>query len=362
MSKTIRILSLPLLAGMLSACFHNDDGGSGGVMTGRLTAAGVEGLHYETQSLSGTTGEDGEFRYRADETVTFSLGNIVLAKDVPAKEFLTPMEFTEKGRVALQQSSSTTFGLSSHRPAEDYVVNNRPVTRNTTRLLMLLDQDQVAGDQNNIRITERTIDQLNDALQTLGIEQIDFTMTDQAFESIEPPSVIEQLLEKICFFQPEDYRCGDIPTEQEIEEARLKQDEAKAEELQTKRDNILNSRRNPTAINATKAEGFLQQDSLRIDAQLARPFYLSPEKITMEAGKPGPYTVKLLSVDHQTVNNLEAISLTPSVLEIESYSAATNSVSFSVIGNSGQTGELMVNFQPEGTYRWFQKSLRVVLN
>src|SRR5262245_58756074 len=45
---------------------------------GRFEAGTVTGLRYTTPSGTGLTGTDGTFRYRAGETVTFSIGGITL--------------------------------------------------------------------------------------------------------------------------------------------------------------------------------------------------------------------------------------------------------------------------------------------
>jgi uncharacterized protein len=49
----------------------------------------VQGLEYETQTMSGVTNERGEFRYRGGETVTFSVGGLVLGS-APGSKHLTP--------------------------------------------------------------------------------------------------------------------------------------------------------------------------------------------------------------------------------------------------------------------------------
>ena len=52
-------------------------------------AGPVQGLDYRTQTISGTTDEKGEFEYRAGETITFSIGELVLGAS-PACESITP--------------------------------------------------------------------------------------------------------------------------------------------------------------------------------------------------------------------------------------------------------------------------------
>ncbi len=63
----------------LTAC-----GGGGGsdsdVLTGQFVDAPVAGLQYHTASLSGETNANGEFSYRAGETVSFYVGDILIGQ------------------------------------------------------------------------------------------------------------------------------------------------------------------------------------------------------------------------------------------------------------------------------------------
>ena len=50
----------------------------GKVLQGAFQDSPVQGLEYRTPTLSGPTGPKGEFEYRAGETVTFSIGGLVI--------------------------------------------------------------------------------------------------------------------------------------------------------------------------------------------------------------------------------------------------------------------------------------------
>ncbi|WP_321392638.1 hypothetical protein [uncultured Desulfuromusa sp.] len=52
----------------------------------------MSGLSYYTETLEGVTGEDGEFFYRAGETIVFGLGNELEFPAVTAAQILTPLE------------------------------------------------------------------------------------------------------------------------------------------------------------------------------------------------------------------------------------------------------------------------------
>ena len=61
------------------------------VQQGRIVDTAVAGLNYTTESQSGVTGADGEFKYVAGETVSFAIGNFEIVS-VPAKETINWFE------------------------------------------------------------------------------------------------------------------------------------------------------------------------------------------------------------------------------------------------------------------------------
>lgn len=63
----------------------------GDTLTGRFLDGSVAGLTYETATQSGLTGSDGSFNYLANESVTFSLGDIVLPA-VTGADIITPLD------------------------------------------------------------------------------------------------------------------------------------------------------------------------------------------------------------------------------------------------------------------------------
>ncbi|MGQ9426461.1 hypothetical protein ACXYTJ_10170 [Gilvimarinus sp. F26214L] len=139
-------LAVLITASLLNAC-----GGSGGssvirdaaadsklqTETGTFLPGPIKGLQYESTSHSGVTNERGEFQYEPGETITFSVGGIVLGAAPGAKQ-ITPFDF---------------FGMSP--PDTELVVRNYvesvAVTdfdraSNITFFLLLLDKD---GDPGN---------------------------------------------------------------------------------------------------------------------------------------------------------------------------------------------------------------------
>lgn len=115
--------------------------------TGVFLDSAVENINYQTDTLSGTTNDKGEFEYVAGESVTFSIGDVVLPT-VTAKSSITPLDF------------------SSNRE-----ITNETVV-NVTRLLQSLDQD---GDPSNgIKI--------NDLSKSSANTQLNFSLFTEEFE------------------------------------------------------------------------------------------------------------------------------------------------------------------------------------
>jgi len=76
-------------------------GGGGGLIVvindGQLVDGPVQGVRYESGSLSGVTGSDGEFQYEEGRTIRFSIGEIALGEEVKAKAFMTPLDLVPDG-------------------------------------------------------------------------------------------------------------------------------------------------------------------------------------------------------------------------------------------------------------------------
>jgi hypothetical protein len=65
---------------------------------GRLIDAPVQGVRYESGSVSGFTGALGEFRYEAGNTIRFSIG-IALGNAVKGKSVITPLDLVPDGTI-----------------------------------------------------------------------------------------------------------------------------------------------------------------------------------------------------------------------------------------------------------------------
>lgn len=97
------------------------------LLSGRFVDSAVTGLRYQTETQSGLTDSDGSFNYLANETVTFSLGDIVLPS-IDADSLVTPLDV-----------------FSTADIGDTRVIN-------LTRLLQTLDSD--ANPENGITLTD----------------------------------------------------------------------------------------------------------------------------------------------------------------------------------------------------------------
>ena len=93
MSTLIRSLVISLSIVFLTACGGGGDGDGttpAVVQTGTFIDSAVENVSYKTETRSGTTNAKGEFSYLNGETVTFSIGSLVLPS-VTASQTITPV-------------------------------------------------------------------------------------------------------------------------------------------------------------------------------------------------------------------------------------------------------------------------------
>ena len=69
------------------------------VNNGRLIDAPVQGVRYESGSVSGITGDLGEYQYEAGNTVRFFIGDIALGDAVEGKAVITPLDLVPNGTI-----------------------------------------------------------------------------------------------------------------------------------------------------------------------------------------------------------------------------------------------------------------------
>ena len=109
----LSLVAIPLLGGSQCAFFFSSGGGSSDsedkderaglvviVSDGNFVDAPVEGVNYESGSLAGITGRNGEFQYEVGNSIRFFIGDINLGWAVKGKSLITPLDLVTDGTTA----------------------------------------------------------------------------------------------------------------------------------------------------------------------------------------------------------------------------------------------------------------------
>lgn len=369
----ISLTTLSLLA--LAGCSSSDGGGDDDLRTGTLFTEGIENIHYETRSQSGTTNENGEFSFYPGETLTLRLGNLVLAEDVPASPFLTPIDFTANARTRLHKGGADDEDLETHRKVEKDLANNNAVAINITRFLTALgEQENVRSSDETLEITQRTIDQLNDYLSDDSKPEIDFSVSVAAFArpdniseenrdkagDLENPSPANQLLDNICFAAKGSELCEKPPVDGPNDDL--------SEEQSDKRSRILNARRTLDEAPTGNAIDFLEGEALDFRNDLATAFYLEPGTLTLAPsdGRIRKVAIRRTGSSGYSLKRLDAKAKGKG-WAIHSVNRQEGTVEFyRNTSQPAEDGTIVVSFKVDypdfDNYRWFRKNLLVEVN
>ncbi len=353
----------------LTGCLGSDDGGGTAAETGQINYNGFSGLSFRTASQNGTTNADGEFRYYPGETLSFRVGDLVLADDIPARPHVTLLEFFPGLRDALQMPTVDAEGLHTHTRTELNLLDDGALM-NMARLLMSLDWTQGVQEDEGIEIRQRVIDQLNAALPRLDAP-IDFNVPTTEFTALgTTPSPANQLLARICFHPEGDELCEPPPTPEQIQNAPERPDNEEdwdpevdyRQDLQAKRERILEAIRTLEEIDNEDARTYLRRELEDITTAVGNGFYLDEDVASHPASDTGIKSVRVQRIGEKTaLAEIEAISTRPEDITIHAWSWQNAEVDYFVSGSSGGESELVMSFRPENTYRWIRKSLRVII-
>ncbi len=90
-------LAWTMACGGASTGVKSEEAAPSAVLRGVFLDGPVGGLTYATPTLKGVTKADGVFEYRAGETVTFAIGDIVLGK-ASGKDVITPLDIVPEAK------------------------------------------------------------------------------------------------------------------------------------------------------------------------------------------------------------------------------------------------------------------------
>ena len=112
------LLAVSIGSALLAGCNSDSDSDDSPITkTGQFIDSAVSGISYRTESLSGTTGPNGEYDYVEGESVTFFIGGLEFPP-VTATGVVTPLDWSDTRNV------------------------HDPIVTNIARLLQSLDQDK----------------------------------------------------------------------------------------------------------------------------------------------------------------------------------------------------------------------------
>lgn len=326
-----RLVPSLLLATLLTACSNSEDTTGDGARIGYLFPAEMSGISYETESKSGITGRGSEFVYKEGETITFSVGGVVLADRVPAKQYMTTVDF-ETDLLALIDAGEVDKLLHLHENLEEAALQNFRVA-NKYNFLRGLDDDY--DTDNGIRISTKT----REALESdPSVSQIDFTVNPEDF--IDEDSVASQIISAICF--PIDKDCDET------------------------------TGGGRPLSNASQGLSEFMEDRYY---DIAGLIFLSPELFQINATDTRLYTIQIQTLGlYDKISDLEVVTADElaqlgdnppatqkDVVGIDSFSVLDGTVSFYSTGDPGDETEIIINVKLENDYRWFKKVFRVKL-
>lgn len=154
MKNQIAPFTIVVAAGLLSACGGGGGGsspnpaaggqssGGGALLTGRFVDGPVANLRFATPSQTGKTNANGEFTYRAGETVSFFVGDILIGQAPGAATVspftlagTTPPTSAKEINLAVRQANRNTLPFQTNRASP------LQMTGNISAFLQTLDED-----------------------------------------------------------------------------------------------------------------------------------------------------------------------------------------------------------------------------
>ena len=313
----------------LGACSNNDGSNdSDGSRIGHVLFTGVEGLRYQTASQSGSTGSRGEFRYYPGETVTFSVGSLILAQDIPAKDWITPIDF-EPDEVAKIDAGEQVDGLTTHAFLESAAAGEKRII-NKMRFLLTIDDDR--DPENGIQIKSYVVDAIN-AFDFATEGEIDWSANaeDTFGKDTLTDRVENKLINSICFPELPQTTC----------------DDPEAGRIYT---------------GAVSASRLLKEQLQNITRSIGEDIFVDNEFYEIPEGDHDLRTVRLVMIrEHRDLDDMEVISTDDSVVTVQNWDKNSQEATFFATGQKGQEATVILNLKLANDYRWIKKNVRITI-
>lgn len=155
---------------LLTACSSEENAD---IKTGVFKdSSAVAGLTYSTESQSGITNTNGQFKYKEGETIRFSLGNLTLGEGVAAQSAITTLDIVPSAMIYQKDADFVNYHFDSD--SNEANISGFLNSSNIMTLLQTLDADQ--DPNNGLEISDSVITLINDA-------QLDLEQTHNWFAS-----------------------------------------------------------------------------------------------------------------------------------------------------------------------------------
>src|SRR5690606_11859591 len=150
-------LFLPLSAAlMVSGCLNGGGSGSDDTSIGQIHSLGASGLSYQTATHTGTTDNQGTFRYYPGETLTSSASSLPIGEALPAQQLVTLSASQPAPQAALKTPKVDTEQLKDHALTEIGLLDNIELL-NRTRFLLALNWTEVIDEGEGMDVRTRVI-------------------------------------------------------------------------------------------------------------------------------------------------------------------------------------------------------------
>lgn len=138
------LLSLGLTA-CNSSSSSNDSEDEQSTLTGKITGVPIAGLRYQTESMSGITASDGSFSYKANETITFAIGDITVGQSTAAASEVTLFDL-----VGITDPDTVTTAVETKYNSLEYYSSRAPSRFDYERLGNLVVFLTTVDDDNDL--------------------------------------------------------------------------------------------------------------------------------------------------------------------------------------------------------------------